>query len=112
MFAPCEIIENSLGVDNEILMRYISENLGGTIPEQYKQTENRIIKTDGKGNSSSKKVYYEELSDGVVAIIIIAPITAFGIIIAIIFFIRKMAINKRKDLLKFPTDFERFTNVY
>ena len=112
MFASCEILENSLGVDNEILMRYISENLNGTIPYRYQQTENRIIKTDGKGSSSSKKVYYEELSDGVITIIIIAPIMAFGIIIAIIFFIRKMAINKLKDLLKFPQDFERFTNVY
>ena len=48
MFANCEITKTAFGTDNEVLMRYISENLGGTIPYRYQQTENRIIKTDGK----------------------------------------------------------------
>ena len=48
MFTNCEITKTAFGSDNEVLMRYISENLEGTIPEQYKQNEKRIIKTNGK----------------------------------------------------------------
>ena len=48
MFVPFDVIKTSIGVDNEILLRYINETLNGTIPEKYKAVEGRIVKTDGK----------------------------------------------------------------
>jgi len=32
MFIPCEITKTAFGSDSEVLVRYISENLGGVIP--------------------------------------------------------------------------------
>ena len=48
MFTPCEITKTAFGVDNEVLMKYIKDNLKGSIPSNYKQAEGRIIRTKGK----------------------------------------------------------------
>ena len=42
MFAPYPEFKTSIGVDNEILLKYIQEYLGGEVPERYKTTQNRI----------------------------------------------------------------------
>ena len=52
MFPKCEILKDSLGVDNLALIDYIDENLNGTISEKYRTAEGRIIKTDGKVNNT------------------------------------------------------------
>ena len=48
MFANCETIKTSLGVDNEVLLHYIQNNSNGTIPIKYKAAEGRLLKTNGK----------------------------------------------------------------
>ena len=48
MFTNCETVKTSIGVDNEVLLKYIQNNLNGTIPSQYRATEGRMIKTNGK----------------------------------------------------------------
>ena len=48
MFTDCEIVKTAVGVDNEALLRYIHDNLNGTIPYKYKTSEGRMIVTDGK----------------------------------------------------------------
>ena len=42
----------SIGVDNEVLLKYIRDYLNGVIPEKYQTIEGRIIKTEGKVSSS------------------------------------------------------------
>ena len=48
MFTNCEIIKTAFGVDNEVLMKYIKDDLNGTVPYKYQKAEGRIIKTNGK----------------------------------------------------------------
>ena len=48
MFIGLKIIETSIGLDNEIFIKYIKDNLKGIIPLKYKETEGRIIITNGK----------------------------------------------------------------
>ena len=48
MFIPFDVVKTSIGVDNEILLKYIEENLNGVIPSKYKKVEGRIVKTNGK----------------------------------------------------------------
>ena len=48
MFTDYEITKTSVGVDNEVLLKYIQKNLNGTIPIKYKTSEGRLIKTNGK----------------------------------------------------------------
>ena len=48
MFTGLKIIETSIGLDNEIFIKYIKDNLKGIIPLNYKETEGRIIITNGK----------------------------------------------------------------
>ncbi|MBP5245481.1 MAG: bifunctional metallophosphatase/5'-nucleotidase, partial [Clostridia bacterium] len=42
MFADAEIILDTMLVDNEMLIKYVEENLEGTIPEKYAYPEGRI----------------------------------------------------------------------
>ena len=48
MFIGHEILKTSVGVDNEVLLDYIINNLNGTIPDKYRTSEGRLIKTNGK----------------------------------------------------------------
>ena len=66
MFAPYEITKTSIGVDNEVLLKYIKETLGGVIPDQYKMTEGRIMKTQGKSlNQDIKIIHTNDVHCGV-----------------------------------------------
>ena len=103
MFIPCEITKTAFGTDNEVLMKYISENLGGTIPEQYRQNENRIVKTNGKdtdddNNNNVVRAYHKKssggLSGGAIALIVLAPIVVLGILGATIYLVKTKSSNK------------------
>ena len=48
MFTDCEIVKTAIAVDSETLLKYIQDNLKGTIPHKYKTSEGRMIITDGK----------------------------------------------------------------
>ena len=48
MFKDAEIVTNDGMLDVELLEKYITENLGGHIGEQYKTTDERITFTEGK----------------------------------------------------------------
>ena len=48
MFSDCETVKTAIAVDNEALLKYIQDNLNGTIPHKYRASEGRMIKTDGK----------------------------------------------------------------
>ena len=48
MMAQFEAKKTSIGVDNEIIIKYIETNLNGIIPIKYKKPEGRIIKTLGR----------------------------------------------------------------
>ena len=107
MFYPFEITQTSIGVDNEVLMNYINNNLKGTIPSNYQNLEDRIVQTEGKiydtteGNNDIPKSYYRKkssgLSGGLIAVIVIVPILVIAITIAIIFAIRKMNTKEIQD---------------
>ena len=103
MFNPCEIIQTSIGVDNEVLMKYVNEDLNGIIPSKYQSSENRIIKTEGKIYDNPIRYYKNKsngLSGGIIALIIIIPILVLAITIGIIFYLRRMnsrEIQERKD---------------
>ena len=103
MFNPCEIIQTSIGVDNEVLMKYVNEDLNGIIPSKYQSSENRIIKTEGKIYDNPIRYYKNKsngLSGGIIALIIIIPILVLTITIGIIFYLRRMnsrEIQERKD---------------
>ena len=45
MFQDLEQISTTMMVDNEVVMRYIEEDLGGVIPESYSQAQGRIVQT-------------------------------------------------------------------
>ena len=45
IFANFEIIKASIGVDNDIVVKYINETLNDVVSEKYKQFQGRIIKT-------------------------------------------------------------------
>ena len=48
MFMNCETVRTSIGIENEVLLECIKNNLKGNIPIKYKATEGRLIKTKGK----------------------------------------------------------------
>ena len=63
MFIPYEIKKTSFGIDNEIVLKYITDILNGVIPDKYKDAEGRIIKTQGKiinQNGSLFKKFYNK----------------------------------------------------
>ena len=43
MFKDAEVVFYPMMPDNEVLIKYISENLGGVVPEDYKEASGRII---------------------------------------------------------------------
>ena len=58
MFSEAEIITTSIGVDNEVLLKYIKDKLKGLVPKDYYQTEGRIVKTIGKSRSKDIKIIH------------------------------------------------------
>ena len=42
MFADAELLTDTMLVDNEMLIKYVEENLEGTIPEKYAYPDGRI----------------------------------------------------------------------
>ena len=48
MFAKYGRVNQSIGIEYELLLKYIEEYLGGNIPTKYKKKEGRIIKTFGQ----------------------------------------------------------------
>ena len=58
-----EVLKTSVGVDNEVLLKYIEEKLGGTIPEKYAFTEDRIVKTIGKEKDLSNDIIILHTND-------------------------------------------------
>ena len=57
MFTDFEITRTSAGVDNQVLLKYIENDLNGVIPEKYSEVEGRIVKTNGKvKNSASNNI--------------------------------------------------------
>ena len=58
MFTDFEITKTSAGVDNEVLLKYIKDDLNGVVPEQYMGSEGRIVKTNGKiQNNITKNIH-------------------------------------------------------
>ena len=58
MFSDKEITKTSAGVDNEVLLKYIRDNLKGEIPNEYMEPEGRIIKTMGKTKLKDIKIIH------------------------------------------------------
>lgn len=52
MFADNILLQDSVMLDNQVLIQYVKENLGGVIGEEYKVPQNRI--TVEKGNDMQK----------------------------------------------------------
>ena len=102
MFPDREIIDTNVGLDNQVLIQYISENLEGTIPAKYQQNDNRIVKTEGKvpdsDNNNNKRYYYQKsnggLNGGGIAAIVLAPIAVLAILGATIYLGKKGNSNK------------------
>ena len=47
MFREADILSSTMLPDNEVVMKYIEENLNGVIPEAYENTQGRIC-IDGR----------------------------------------------------------------
>jgi hypothetical protein len=52
MFSDCETVKNAIALDNEAVIKYIRDNLNGTISNKYKTSEGRMIITNGKTNEN------------------------------------------------------------
>jgi len=48
MFEDAELLSRTMLVDNEAVMQYIEEDLGGVIPENYQYPQGRIIMAEGE----------------------------------------------------------------
>ena len=48
MFKEAKILETTTLTDNEVVMKYIEENLNGVIPETYKEISGERIRQDSK----------------------------------------------------------------
>ena len=114
MFYPFEITQTSIGVDNEVLMNYINNNLKGTIPSEYQNIGNRIIKTEGKVYDYTTTRYYRNkssgLSGGIIAIFVIVPVLVLALTIATIFFLRKMNIKEIQETKNHTRTIDKFAS--
>ena len=52
MFSNCETVKTAIALDNEAVIKYIRNNLNGTISNKYKTSEGRMIITNGKTNEN------------------------------------------------------------
>lgn len=43
MFKEADVLRNRATPDNEVVMQYIRENLGGVIPDEYRESQGRIV---------------------------------------------------------------------
>ena len=95
MFSDCPIIKTAFGVDNEVLLDYIMDDLGGVIPSKYQTTQSRIVKTNGKVGGTRR--YYNrkssKLSGGIIALIVVIPVVVLAALIGLICYLRKTNIN-------------------
>ena len=64
MFAPYPELKTSFGVDNEILLKYIQEYLGGEVPAEYNTTQNRIYISDVKDMTNPDVTPFTYSGDG------------------------------------------------
>ena len=64
MFAPYPGLKTSFGYDNEILLRYIQEYLGGEVPAEYNTTQNRIYISEGKDMTNPDVTPFTHSGDG------------------------------------------------
>jgi len=64
MFSPYPEFKTSIGVDNEILLKYIQEYLGGEVPERYKTTQNRIYISGVKNMTNPDGTPFTYSGDG------------------------------------------------
>ena len=88
MFRDKEVIYNTLKLDNEALINYITDVLNGTIPDRYKSTQGRII-MKAKNNDSNDN------NDNNSFIIIILVI--IFIVIVIIFVVIIICVIKKRN---------------
>ena len=56
MFSKYEEIESTSNTDNQALITYIKDVLNGTIPERYKESQNRIVIEEKKEEEIEKMV--------------------------------------------------------
>jgi len=64
MFAPYPELKTSFGVDNEILLKYIQDYLGGEVPIEYNTTQNRIYISDVKDMTNADVTPFTYSGDG------------------------------------------------
>ena len=43
MLKEADVLRNMATPDNEVVMQYIRENLGGVIPDEYREPQGRIV---------------------------------------------------------------------
>ena len=53
MLKETDLLSSTMLPDNEVVMKYIKENLGGVIPDDYRQTQGRITIKDTESSSGS-----------------------------------------------------------
>jgi 2',3'-cyclic-nucleotide 2'-phosphodiesterase (5'-nucleotidase family) len=68
MFAPYPGLKTSFGYDNEILLRYIQEYLGGEVPVEYNTTQNRIYISEGKDTTNLYVTPFTHSGDGFILV--------------------------------------------
>ena len=56
MFSKYEEIQSTSNTDNQALITYIKDVLNGTIPERYKESQNRIVIEEKKEEEIEKMV--------------------------------------------------------
>ena len=68
MFAPYPELKSSIGVDNEILLKYIQEYLSGEVPVEYNTTQNRIYISEGKDMTNPDVTPFTHSGDGFILV--------------------------------------------
>ena len=99
MFSKYEEIMSTLKADNEAFMIYVKEKLNGTIPDQYRKTQDRIVIYPKEENN--KKDENNNNNDGglnLILIVVIVSILLLFCFIIIFICIRKKRSKNSSDL--------------